>query len=383
MAADFSHLSIIFHHPRAITENGSSGSQVRPYKMLTAFRQLGVKVTEVTGDKRTRSAIMRDTKARIKAGEKFDFVYSENLTIPFAMSESHRLPLNPLLDHRFLTFCNKSKIPVSMFYRDAYWRDGSYREMLPWFGRAITVPLYWFDWLWQMKYLSLLYLPSKAMGLKLPWTNKFSRVEGLPPGSEIFDDATGVKSGGSDQINLFYVGGIEPPMYDLRPLLTAVKNMKSSVSLTVCCREKEWIKLSDLYRSYINDRVQVVHHSGKELIRLYKNSDLFALVRNQHSYLDFAVPTKVYESVGFALPILCCPGDETARRVASEGLGWVVDPEEISNFLQELSDNPKLIEDKKKRLIEIRKNHSWTSRAASVCNDMTKRASKTALNHQQ
>src|SRR5690606_1943591 len=108
MTTDLSSLKIIFHHSRVITDDGKSGSQVRPYKMLIAFRKLGVNVTEVVGNARQRVETIQKIKQRIAEGELFDFVYSENLTVPVAMSESHRLPTRPFLDHNFLEFCHQS-----------------------------------------------------------------------------------------------------------------------------------------------------------------------------------------------------------------------------------------------------------------------------------
>ena len=35
---------MIFHHPLPINSNGKSGSQVRPYKMVEAFKNMGYKV---------------------------------------------------------------------------------------------------------------------------------------------------------------------------------------------------------------------------------------------------------------------------------------------------------------------------------------------------
>ncbi|MCR8913684.1 glycosyltransferase [Marinobacter panjinensis] len=370
MPTDHSKLKVIYHHPRPITENGLSGSQVRPYKMLKAFQELGATVIEVTGDARTRSEIMQHTRLRIRNGERFDFVYSENLTIPFAMSEAHRLPLHPLLDHSFLAFCNRHGVPVSMFNRDVYWRDKSYREMLPWWGRMVTIPLYWYDWWQHTRYLDTLYLPSAAMGTVLPWMNRFPNVRYLPPGAEISDTDNVPQCAGA--LKLFYVGGIEPPTYDLRPLLAAIQKTKAHTSLTICCRKKEWNRVSELYRPFITDRIDVVHCSGKELDSLYAVSDLFAVVRSQGSYLDFSVPIKIYESIGFGLPILCTSGGETARIVESEGLGWVRKIEDVAEFLQGLAEQPELIKAKRAELMELRDKHTWKNRAIQVCHDMAR-----------
>lgn len=374
MARDYSNLNIIYHHPRTITENGKSGSEVRPYKMLKAFEKLGANVVQVTGDLKSRTSRMQEVKARIQQGEHFDFVYSENLTIPFAMSEPHRLPLNPLVDHRFLAFCKGSGIPVSLFNRDVYWRDRSYKQMLPWWGRVVTIPLHWFDLWWHTRYLDTFYLPSEAMARALPWIHKFKNVRYLPPGAEI--DDTDSKVPQSKDLRIFYVGGIEPPTYDLRPLLTAVKSSKTPVSVTICCRKKEWDKVSGLYQPLLDEKIRIVHLSGKDLLPLYRGSDLFAVARDPGSYVDFSVPIKIYESIGFTLPILCTPGGETARIVESEGFGWVKSADEIGDFIDELALKPQLLEEKRVQLRSLQFHHTWTARAAKVCNDMSKEIKK-------
>lgn len=372
MATDYSLLKIIYHHPRPITAHGVSGSQVRPYKMLEAFKNLGATVVEVTGDASTRLAIMTGIRKRISDGERFDFLYSENLTIPFPMSENHRLPLHPLLDHRFLKYCNDNGIPVSMFNRDVHWRDRSYSEKLPWWVRMFTIPLYWYDWWWHTKYLNTLYLPSEAMGTALPWMDRFTNVRYLPPGTEIASNSALPKSTG--KLKLFYVGGIAPPTYDLRPLLTAILETRVSVSLTICCRKNEWDKVSHLYSPFITEKVNVLHRSGSELVPLYSESDLFTVVRSQGSYLDYSVPIKIYEAIGFGLPILCTPGGETARIVSSEGLGWVMSANEIADFLEELTQSPEMLQKKREDIKALQQQHTWTSRAAQVCDEMLDRS---------
>ncbi|TGN39973.1 glycosyltransferase [Marinobacter confluentis] len=368
MNRNYKDIKLIFHHPRPIKENGTSGSEVRPYKMLKAFKNLGASVVEVTGTINERKSKMKQVRKRLDEGEIFDFVYAENLTIPYAMSESHRLPLNPFIDHKFLDFCSSKGIPVALFNRDVYWRDSSYREMLPWWGRAITVPLYWFDWLYHTRYLSTLYLPSEAMARVLPYIEKFKKLRYLPPGTEIFDDSPETKN--AKTFRVFYVGGIKPPTYNLRPLFKAIGQAKSNITLTVCCREKEWEEVKSHYLPYVTDSIKILHRSGSEIPSLYNQSDLFSIVRSDGSYLERSVPIKVYESIGFALPILCSPGGETARIVGEENLGWVESEEKIAHFLEKLSKNPAMLEEKRKHLKTIRRKHTWEARAIQVCEEM-------------
>jgi glycosyltransferase involved in cell wall biosynthesis len=362
-------LKVIFHHPRPMKIDGTSGTEVRPYKMLKAFKDLGVQVIEVTGALHERRKKIREVRSRITSGEPFDFVYAENLTIPYAMSEPHRLPLNPLIDHRFLNFCSSKGVPVALFNRDVHWRDPSYQKKVPWWVRMITLPLYWADWLLHIKYLDTLYLPSNAMREILPLTSRFNKIKYLPPGTEISN--TPAKNERSSTFRVFYVGGIAPPNYDLRPLFIAVEKAKTNIELTVCCREKEWLNLKPAYQSYLNDSITVVHLSGKELASMYEASDLLAVVRSMATYIDRSVPIKIYESIGFAVPILCTPGGETARIVEETDLGWVKAEKDIPSFLDELVPHPNVLADKKGRLKEIQAEHTWKSRAEQVCNEMT------------
>lgn len=374
MNSNYSDLNIIFHHPRPINASGVTGSQVRPHKMLQAFKDLGANVYTVTGEYKERRKSARSIKRMIREGHHFDLVYSENLTIPFAMSESHRLPIHPLLDHRFLSYCSANGIPTSLFNRDVYWRDRSYSNMLPLWGRLITIPLHWFDWWYQSRYLDTLYLPSEAMASALPVTHRFRSVRFLPPGTDSLQPprSTSGRSGqASEPLKLFYVGGIEPPYYDLSPLLNAVKNT-TSVTLTLCCRKHEWAKLESFYSPHMSEKVKVIHCSGEELIPHYQEADLFSVIRSRGSYLDYSVPIKVYEAIGHALPIVCSPGGETERIVKQEGLGWVSRPTELGSLLEELRTNPELIKGKAEHLRQIQPDHTWTSRAAQVCNDLTR-----------
>ncbi|MBY5937711.1 glycosyltransferase [Marinobacter nauticus] len=374
MTINYSDLNVIFHHPRPITPSGLTGSQVRPYKMLQAFRALGANVYTVTGNYNERRDAAKSIKQMIRNGFHFDLVYSENLTIPFAMSEPHRLPIHPLMDHHFLAYCSAQGIPTSLFNRDVYWRDTSYSAMLPLWGRMITVPFYWFDWWYQSRYLHTVYLPSEAMATALPMMNHFRSVGFLPPGADTVrkrESHQTLPLQGKRPLRLFYVGGIEPPYYDLEPLFTAIKRTPS-VNLTLCCREREWAKLKGYYGPYMSDKVTIVHRAGEELISLYQNADLFTVIRGRGSYLDYSVPIKVYEAIGHTLPIVCSPGGETERIVCNEGLGWVKSPQDLPEFLNELRENPAIIEEKRRHIESIQSDHTWTARAAQVCRDLTK-----------
>lgn len=365
----YNDLNIIFHHPGSITSNGLTGSQVRPFKILNAFRTLGVNVETVIGNWSERKQAITRIKHDIRNGKRFDFVYSENRTIPLAMAEPHRLPLHPLTDHLFLNFCHRNRIPVSLFYRDVFWRFAAYKTKLSLAGRLITVPLYWFDWYFHRHYVETLYLPSLAMQASIPSTKGIAKVIPLPPGSAAHEVEKTCKHN-INKLQLLYIGGVRPPTYDIEPILEVVERTPSCV-LTLCCRKAEWEHFAPRYKKYLNDRVHVVHSSGKELEPLYLSSDLMILLRKPDPYLDFAVPVKLFESVGYELPILASHDSEAGRIVERDDLGWTTELHSAPQLLDHIANNPSELMHKTHALASKKFEHTWEARAAQVCRDMT------------
>lgn len=366
----YTDLNIIFHHPGDITSNGTSGSQVRPFRILNAFRALGVNVEVVAGNWTERKKAIKRIRNKVKDGKRFDFVYSENRTIPFAMTEAHRLPLHPLTDHLFLYFCHRNGIPVSLFYRDIFWRFPAYKTMLSFPGRLITIPLYWFDWYFHQQYVHTLFLPSLAMKESLPEMGNIKKTIALPPGSPVL--APGHRHGSSskfDGLKLLYIGGVQPPTYDLEPILKAV-NDTQSCSLTLCCRKAEWARFASHYQALLCDRVDVVHASGEGLSFLYQESDIMILLRKPDRYLDFAVPVKLFESVGYGVPVMASHDSEAGRIVEEFDLGWSTGLESAPQLLKHLANSPNELVTKTQDINTKKFEHTWEARAAQVCSNM-------------
>jgi hypothetical protein len=337
--------------------------------MLNAFKALGSNVEMVVGNWAERKQAISRIKQDIRNGKSFDFVYSENRTIPLAMSEDHRLPLHPLTDHLFLNFCHRNSIPVSLYYRDIFWRFPAYRTKLSFMGRLVTIPLYWFDWHFQRKYVHTLYLPSLAMQSSIPLANGITRIAALPPGSAAHDIIR-IPSNTPDELRLLYVGGIRPPTYDLEPILEAVRKTPSC-KLTLCCRKAEWDYFAPRYKRFLNERINVVHVSGNGLEPLYQSSDIMLLMRKPDPYLDFAVPVKLFESVGYELPIIASKDSEAGRIVERDKLGWTTNLGSAPELLGHLSKNRDEVMAKAHALKERKLEHTWEARAAQACQDMT------------
>ena len=72
---------MIFHCP-VKNEGNPDASQLRPLKMIEAFRQIGYDVAVVYGDGAERKKSIAAIKRSIRGGVKYDFLYSESSTLP-------------------------------------------------------------------------------------------------------------------------------------------------------------------------------------------------------------------------------------------------------------------------------------------------------------
>lgn len=358
--------SMIFHHPFPLPETAISGSRVRLTSMLEAFTRAGYNVEVVAGYAQERKRRIERVRKEAKKGRQFAFVYSESSThpIPLAKRNLH----HPILDYRFFGWCRKQSIPVGLFYRDVHWRFDQIKVSMPWYKRMIATPLYWYDWIMYLQFVDHLFLPSLAMKSALPSRWPEDRMSALFPGTEIVTAEGELPSTpeSNDRLHLFYVGGVKPPLYDLRPLFDAVDSL-DKVQLTVCCRDFEWEEVQSYYAPIAKDKVHIIHVSGEDLRTYYESADVFALIWKPNPYLGFAMPVKLFETLGHAVPVMTTAETEVARFVAQEDIGWVVQTKaELRSLLARLRDNRDLIASKRARMLEIREQHTWQARAETV-----------------
>jgi len=137
---------MIFHHPLPIVDNGRSGSQVRPYQMLQAFRSLGLDVEVIAGYAAERSQRSQRVREQLRKGRRFSFVYSESSTLPTLLTEPSHMPISPKVDFGLLIEMRATGIPIGLYYRDVNWRFAHFRGMANWYKRAVMIPFYKYDW---------------------------------------------------------------------------------------------------------------------------------------------------------------------------------------------------------------------------------------------
>lgn len=350
---------MIFHCP-VKNEGNPDASQLRPLKMIEAFRQIGYDVAVVYGDGAERKKSIASIKRSIRDGVKYDFLYSESSTLPTLCTESHHLPSYPFLDFAFFSFCRRHGIRVGLFYRDIYWRFSFGNEK---WKMKLLKPLYIYDLIMYRRLVDVLFLPSKEMLGYIPFGFP-GRVEELPPGARKLSFSEIDMSG--QGLNLLYIGGLVPH-YDLRTLVKAVSEIPE-ITFTLCCRKDEWKRVGHIYDGLISDNIRVVHKSGDEIDDLYREADLFCIYVKTHEYWKFAVPFKLFESVGQGCPILASDGTWTADFVSREGIGPVCryDADELVRLLKELAGNREKLMEYRKRVLDMAPEHTWQMRCRKV-----------------
>lgn len=343
--------------------------------MLNAFKQLGYEVEVVAGHAQERIYAIGRIKKAVREGKEVDFIYSESSTLPTLLTEPHRFPTHPSLDFGFFRWAKRRGIPIGLYYRDVYWRFGLYRERFYWAKRIVGLLFYYFDWWQYTRFVDYLFIPSFMMKSALPGAWPEDRLTALSPGCEIYDfPSTRTGTSPLKKLRLLYVGGIAPPLYDLFEMVSVVSTL-SRVELTLICRKEEWDRFKDYYGLHGN--IKVLHVSGEELKEHYFSADLFIFVRAPYPYLEFAMPVKLFEALGFGLPIITNSGTAAGQFVEEEDVGWVVSSaRELRVLLAGLLADRHMVEEKRARVKMVRGRHTWLARASKVASILNTRNAK-------
>lgn len=365
----------IVHIPNHLDPDCKSGSSVRPRKMVEAFKSCGYSVDFVEGYGAERQRIIKRIKERVQKGVKYDFMYAESSTMPTLLTEKDHFPRYPVLDFGFYRFCHDHGIKIGLFYRDIQWKFSIYKDHVAWYKRLVSIPFYKYDLLKYRNLVDVLYLPTHSMIKYLDEDKKLvNKVKILMPGGEDFyslSDTIDSRSLCHAPLRILYVGGVDK-IYDLKVFLSAIKKMGDEVKVTLCCRENEWLQAKKMYRAYLGKNISVIHKSGDELAEYYKNADLCCAFAGKGEYMSMAMPVKVFEYLGFNIPILATKGTEAGKFVEQNDIGWSLDYNEkaLTDTLRYILDHPEILKEKRKNEQKIINKHTWKARAEQVIFDL-------------
>lgn len=361
---------MIFHLPFEIDQTRFSASQLRPMKMLHAFKELGYDVFEVTGNAKARKERIDLLKRELDDGNVFHFCYSESSTMPSLLTEDHHLPSTPFLEPSFFSLLKRKGIPLGIFYRDIYWKFDSYRKVVGWIKSSFASFFYHVDFWMYHRYADVIYLPTISMAKYLP-ADLRAKSQALPPGAEhVGASRNELPQDPVKPLTFIYVGGVTPPHYDLRPLFELAAKYKK-FRFTVICRREEWNQVKGIYS--LSDNIDVVHASGNALTLEYQKADIFLNIREPGEYLHFAMPMKIFEALQENKPIITSNLHEVAKLITSNRLGWVINKnEDFDHLLASLEMDRTMYEDVRSNISKFITTNTWVSRAEQVENSLAK-----------
>lgn len=354
---------MVFHAPFPLQPDRVAASMLRPLAMRRAFMELGYEVMEVTGYAAQRRRAVERVRRAMRDGRRPAFVYSENATIPSALTEPRHLPPHPLLDTAFLAHCRSRGAGTGVFYRDVYWRFPRFREGIHPVLEAGLQAAYRGELLGLRAAGAHLFLPSQAMARHVPLF-PVQRMSALPPGAP---QATSVSRPTGQSLELLFVGVLQDN-YRLDACLEAVRQVDEA-RLTLCVRQETWEESRDHYAPLLPPgRYEVLHRSGAELEPLYARAALGVLFTEPNPYWDFAVPYKLYEYLAHELPVIAVRGTQTGRLVEQMGIGWALDydPAALAALLRRLAHAPEELAAVRERMRQVLPTQTWQARARTV-----------------
>ena len=356
---------VIFHIPLSLDPQHASASNIRPAKLLEAFKQCGYEVDFVGGNAAERERKIKEVKKQILSGVRYDFLYSESSTMPTLLTESHHFPTHPTLDFSFMSFCKRKGIPIGLFYRDIHWR---YINKNNGFKQRVAKYFYRYDLRCYEKLLDVLFVPSYDMFHHIPF-NFHQKVVELPAGCDIHNVKPHAYDG---QLKLLYIGGIGGN-YDLRTFLKAVA-LCPCVSLTLCCREDDWLHVSDAYAPLLTNNIKLVHKQSEDLPELYSQSDLFAIFLSTGEYIKFAAPFKLFDTIGYGMPLFSQDNCWTGKFVKNNHIGIVCEStvEKIKASLDAIVDDPSCLIVYRDNTKKIAISNTWAARVNQIANALCK-----------
>lgn len=294
-------------------EEQKSGSSVRPKKIYDAFNKIGVKIKLLEGQQNRKFDRWKRVIKYFKEIKKnnYDACYIEP-------------PSGPIFnfcDHLLMLYISKvKKIPLGLFYRDAFWKLSEHYSSKG-LKAKIIILMHKFDW-GIIKFVSkVIYFPSESFANHFECENKVI----LMPGAQVIENlATGEENA------FIYVGGVEG-LYGSNLLLDSFKlayEKNKLLKLNLVCREE-----NDVIRSYKNEEwlnLFVGKSGSKELKEIYDRSKYSIIPIIPAVYSNLAVPIKLFEYISYEKPIVSTNCLEIEKIIKKYNIGKIASAEKES-----------------------------------------------------
>lgn len=350
---------IIFHYPGLFYDVLNTGEKKRPKMMYEAFLQLGFEVTAIVGTYQERKSIFRSIKNEIS---EYDFLYSENSTLPLRFTGAKHLPIffnNS--DFKLFKLVKKNNIPSAVFFRDIYWNFPGFRQKIGCLKYLLSMPFYKEELQFYANNVNKIFVPSEKF-INITSAIQSANYSILPPAFKLYTPANNKLS---NTIKLIYVGSIAPPIYDISNLLNALESLGNTrFELTIVTRKNDWQQYNNYYK--IQKTTKVLHIDGKELQKHLRLSDISLIYLKQNDYRKMCMPLKLFEAIGYGLPVISYGDSAVSDFVKENNIGWVVSENSQKNIFEYILKSPDEIKEKRENVEAIQEQHTWQKRAKKV-----------------
>lgn len=340
--------------------NAKSGSSVRPKKMYDAFKQMGldIKLLECQQNR------YRERNKRVK--ECLEWLRTNTPDLCYIESPSG--PIFNSIDRKLIKEVHKRGIPISYFYRDAFWLFPYMMSGMGFLKKHVITAMNKIDLKLLTRCCDIVYFPSQSVIDIFDFTT-FNKTDVLPPGTEERN-----VNYNCEKLNnsVIYVGAVSEVngTFDLIRAMDKLNREEMALNLILVCRENEWKKLN-IKETDIPSWLVIRHSSEDKLKELYSLADLAIFPRKEDEYLDIAVPVKLFEYISYGKPVISTKRKEVKKFVDKEKFGILCDDgcdgicEAILSFYKD--------EELRRRLFLntkiASKNNLWIRRAEKVIQD--------------
>lgn len=338
----------------------TSGSSVRPHKILNAFKELGHDVMMLSG-----STEFIHRKERKKSIGKIKSWLEDN-TPDLCYIESSTYPIIIHQDRKLIKYIHDLKIPIGYFYRDFYRKFPDIFPRRKGFINILKESIldllqYKTDRI--LKYADIIYLPS----IQAKALFHYKDMRPLPPAGE-----NRLPKERPYNKTIIYVGGISKH-YGGEYLLNAFKFLNKGTNeykLLLVCRPDEWAMIPKENKEF--PWLQCHHASGNELAKLYSSASAAIVTKPKNKYNDLAISVKLFEYMSFGLPIIATETDAMSEIIRKYNIGVVVSSAiELAEAVQFILNNREQYNYFCKNIETALLNENlWTNRAEQIIRDL-------------
>lgn len=343
----------------------SSGSSVRPIKILNAFNELGWQVDIVAGFSNpanipARTATVRKFIKKLKTESDYDFCYIEP-------------PAGPMFtpaDLSLMKLVHKKKIPTAIFYRDAYWK------LADWFKNCtssalktrVICAMQKYQWEFIQKYCDVIYGSTESFCEAM---EPIRKMKLLPPAGEILEKTT---DGIPNKKRIVYAGSFSEKAGG-KILIDAMEivNRTMKIDLELVCRKPEFDSMGIDAQKY--SWLHVRHIFGEELNKLYLTCDCAVIPREFDLYMSIALPVKLLEYISYGFPVVASDINETTKFIKKYDIGLVCDCTAqalAESIIKIYSDEKQFKKYHDNAIKALMSENLWTHRAQQIAKDCGK-----------